>query len=124
LTNLNKPARMVLTMTKDIQFAKITISIPVEEVPSEMGRILYSPSINIDEIYDEFSALRTMLSNKNISVDFLDRLEQLRLRLYRIDVALSDIEQVISGYFQLKSGKTEEKKEEIEIIDDEEVESA
>ncbi|NJN97888.1 MAG: hypothetical protein HC875_29330 [Anaerolineales bacterium] len=111
-------------MTKEIQFAKITISIPVEEVPSEMGRILYSPSINIDEIYDEFSALRTMLSNKNISVDFLDRVEQLRSRLYRIDVALSDIEQVISGYFQLKSGKTEEKKDEIEIIDDGEVESA
>jgi Mg2+ and Co2+ transporter CorA len=115
---------MVSTMTKDIQFAKITISIPVEEVPSEMGRILNSPSANIDDMYDEISELRTMLSNNNLSADFLDRVEQLRTRLFRIDVALTEIQEVIAGYLQIKSGETKEKKEEIEIIDDEEVESA
>ena len=74
---------------------RINYTIPMEELPQEIGRLLVQTSANIQQLDTE-----GFLSCPVLSVTTLKEVSALRASLYDIDCQLRDVEMLIGSYIQ------------------------
>ena len=80
------------------QRVNIQYSIDIEKLPTEVTRLLESAYENLGNVHTEWK-----LDDTPISLETLEKIDKIRIRLADIDYLLNDVNQIITGYLAYKS---------------------
>jgi hypothetical protein len=80
------------------QRVNIQYSIDIEKLPTEVTRLLESAYENLGDTHAQW-----VLDDVPISLETLENLDKIRIRLADIDYLLNDVNQIINGYLAYKS---------------------
>ena len=80
------------------QRVNIQYSIDIEKLPTEVTRLLESAYENLGNAHAQWS-----LDDVPVSLETLEKIDKIRIRLADIDYLLNDVNQIINGYMAYKS---------------------
>ena len=82
------------------QRVNVQYSIDLDELPSEINRLVEKVGLPLSDAQLTYQELRTLAP---VSVNALQYVEDLRLLLARVDYALDDVSKIIRGYMQIST---------------------
>jgi hypothetical protein len=85
------------------QRVNIQYSIDIEKLPTEVTRLLESAYENLGDAHAQW-----VLDDVPISLETLEKIDKIRVRLADIDYLLNDVNQIINGYMTYKSQESAE----------------
>jgi len=80
------------------QRVNIQYSIDIEKLPTEVSRLLEGAYENLGDAHTQW-----VLDDVPISLETLEKIDKVRIRLADIDYLLNDVNQIINGYMAYKS---------------------
>ena len=80
------------------QRVNIQYSIDIEKLPTEVTRLLESAYENLGDAHATWR-----LDDTPISLETIEKIDKIRIRLADIDYLLNDVNQIINGYMAYKS---------------------
>lgn len=87
----------------DIMNAKMTITVPINQIPKEVDKLLYSLSIKLDSLIKE---AELVLSNDTIENKIIV-IDQIRKKLALLDLNYEDCQSILSGYLKYEAEKND-----------------
>tara|TARA_Y100001937_G_C7024716_1_gene287165 strand:- start:238 stop:648 length:411 start_codon:yes stop_codon:yes gene_type:complete len=91
------------------QRVNVQYSIDLDELPSEINRLVEKVGLPLSDAQLTYQELRTL---DPVSVNALQYVDDLRLLLARVDYALDDVSKIIRGYMQLSTQKPNQQPQE------------
>tara|TARA_R100000081_G_C4700579_1_gene107407 strand:- start:216 stop:491 length:276 start_codon:yes stop_codon:yes gene_type:complete len=79
----------------------ISYAVELEDIPSEVGKLLASCEFALDRLRDELGSISCSDPISAIGI-----IEEVRKELAGLDLRLNDSRQILSGYVDLKSKNT------------------
>ena len=91
------------------QRVNVQYSIDLDELPSEINRLVEKVGCPLSDAQLTYQELRTL---DPVSVNALQHVDDLRLLLARVDYALDDVSKIIRGYMQISTQPAEQQPQE------------
>lgn len=90
---------------------KLTITVPIEEVPDKVSSILLETANNLQSFCDNLKCISNDIKQNNDTLNCISKIDIIRKKLFAVDSSLEDCYSILKGYINYEYKLKDEIKE-------------